>query len=144
MCWNNSFNVICNKVVYFHPLIHSILFYSFPSNFQLSSYSFHADLCSNSWKIIYLFLFMSNIQILNSFVISSIFKKVIYMNIFWNGMHVWTPPGCLVHVEIKKGNWFSGTEITDTYKPPCPCGGWELKLGLLEEQPVLLTTESSS
>ena len=35
----------------------------------------------------------------------------------------------------------SGTEGTDNCEPPC--GGWELNLGLLQEQQVLLTTEPS-
>lgn len=35
----------------------------------------------------------------------------------------------------------SGTGVTDGYEPPCGC--WELNLGPLEEQPVLVTIELS-
>jgi hypothetical protein len=34
-----------------------------------------------------------------------------------------------------------GYRVMDSCKPPCRC--WELNLGSLEEQPVLLTTEPS-
>jgi hypothetical protein len=36
---------------------------------------------------------------------------------------------------------FLGTGITDGSEPPCRC--WELNLGPLEEQPLLLTIEPS-
>jgi hypothetical protein len=50
-------------------------------------------------------------------------------------MNTW----CLLRPEENVGA--SETEVIDDCELPCGC--WELNLGLLEEQPVLLSTESS-
>jgi hypothetical protein len=39
---------------------------------------------------------------------------------------------------IREGNKSFGTGVTDSCEPPCVC--WELNLGPLKEQSVLLTT----
>lgn len=44
-------------------------------------------------------------------------------------------------MEAERRHWIPETEVTDGRKPPCGCQG--LNLGLLEEQQVVLTTESS-
>lgn len=41
----------------------------------------------------------------------------------------------------EEGTWPSGTGVTDHCEPPCRC--WELNLGSLEKQQVLLPTEPS-
>jgi hypothetical protein len=46
-----------------------------------------------------------------------------------------------VPTEAREGIWSFGTGVTDGCEPPCEC--WELNLSLLDEQPVLLTTEPS-
>jgi hypothetical protein len=38
--------------------------------------------------------------------------------------------------KLEKGTSSSGTGVTDSYELPCGC--WELNLGLLEEQMVLV------
>lgn len=43
------------------------------------------------------------------------------------------------HVSLCEGAGFPGTGDTDSCE--LPCRWWELNLGLLEEQPVRLTTE---
>ena len=49
---------------------------------------------------------------------------------------------CLVPLVAKIGcKSLPGNGVIDNYEPPCRC--WKSKLGLLEEQPVLLTTEPS-
>lgn len=50
------------------------------------------------------------------------------------------PPACPVPVEILK-HQILGNGVSGGYELPCRC--WELKLGLLQERPVLLTTEPS-
>ena len=47
---------------------------------------------------------------------------------------------CL-HVYLCEGIRSPGTGIIDSYELPCGC--WELKLGPLEEKPVLFTAEPS-
>jgi hypothetical protein len=42
---------------------------------------------------------------------------------------------------VFEGVTFPGTGVADINEPPCGC--WEMNSGLLEEQPVLLTTEPS-
>ena len=41
----------------------------------------------------------------------------------------------------QKRTEFPGTGVSDRYELPCGC--WELNPGLLQEQPVLLTSEAS-
>jgi hypothetical protein len=48
---------------------------------------------------------------------------------------------CAVAIETRRGHWDPGAGVIDGYELPCGC--WELNLNPLEEQPVLLTTESS-
>lgn len=48
------------------------------------------------------------------------------------------PCKCLVSSKTVRS---PGTGVTDSHK--LPCGGWELNLSSLEEQPVLVTVESS-
>jgi hypothetical protein len=40
-----------------------------------------------------------------------------------------------------QGVWSLGTGVTDSFKLPCGC--WDPNSGTLEEQPVLLTAETS-
>ena len=47
---------------------------------------------------------------------------------------------CL-HVCLRKGVRYAGTGVIDSCELPCGC--WELNPGPLEEQSLLLTTESS-
>ena len=56
-------------------------------------------------------------------------------------MHVCAPYVCCACRGQKESAGSLGTGVTDGCEPPCAC--WELTLGSLEEQPVLLTTESS-
>lgn len=51
------------------------------------------------------------------------------------------PRKFLVPMEPEEGIRSSATKATKDCKPPCWC--YELNLGSLEEQPALLTTESS-
>jgi hypothetical protein len=50
-------------------------------------------------------------------------------------------PDVCLHVHLFEGARSPGTEVTDSCELPCGC--WELNLGPLEEQPVLLTMEPS-
>jgi hypothetical protein len=56
-----------------------------------------------------------------------------------------TMPGCVLvfclHVCLFEGVIFPGTGVIDSCEQPCGC--WDLNLGPLEEQPVLLTAKSS-
>ena len=52
-----------------------------------------------------------------------------------HSLHVW----CLQRPEEDTG--FHAIKVTGVYEPPC--GSWEPDLGPLQEQQVLLTTESS-
>ena len=46
-----------------------------------------------------------------------------------------------VTVEVRSWHWIHGSGVIEGYELLCQC--WEVILGPLEEQPVLLTTESS-
>ena len=48
---------------------------------------------------------------------------------------------CPVPSEASEGHQIPGTGVIDGCETPCGC--WELNLGPLQEQPVLLTAEPS-
>lgn len=52
-------------------------------------------------------------------------------------VHIFLCTMCvLCQQRTEEGVWCPGTVIKDSYE--LPCGGWELNLDPLEEQPVLL------
>jgi hypothetical protein len=81
-----------------------------------------------------IFLFSSR------FLISSFFflKKDLFVYLF---IYTFCALVFCLHVCLCKGVRSSGTGVTDRCELPCGC--WELNLGPLEEQPVLLTAEPS-
>ena len=69
------------------------------------------------------------------------FKYLFYVLWVFACLYKCAPCACLVSAEVKRGCQISGTGLKDRCEPPCGC--WVLDLGLLQEQPVLLTTDSS-
>ena len=51
-------------------------------------------------------------------------------------MCIYAPLECLVPQKPEEDIRFPGTGVTGGFEPPCWC--WELNLGTLKEQPVLL------
>ena len=75
-----------------------------------------------------------------TFVIIILFYKSVlsaYMSVYYH-VHAWYPQRSQRSEESVRS---SGTGATDSCEPPYGC--WELNLGPLEEQPVLLADELS-
>lgn len=67
--------------------------------------------------------------------------KIIYMYGCFAYTYVCVLCGCLVPAWARQDVRSRGTIVSDGCE--LPCGGWELKLGPLEEQPVLFISEPS-
>ena len=71
----------------------------------------------------------------------TLFHVLSYMYGCFVCMHVCAPYVCLLPEYTIEGIKSPRMRVTDSYELPCKC--WQLNLGPLEEQPVLLTTEPS-
>lgn len=68
-------------------------------------------------------------------------KDIFYVYGCFTYMYVCASFVYLMNGEARKGGGSSGTAVTDSCE--LPCGSLESNLGLLEEQPVLLTADPS-
>jgi hypothetical protein len=66
------------------------------------------------------------------FILFSVFEYFVYM-------YVYAPCACLVPERARRQHHISGTGATESCESLCRC--WNVNLGPVEEQPVLLTTE---
>lgn len=71
------------------------------------------------------------------------FIYFVFMHVLLSSVHVSVPHVCLVSSEVRRSqipwNWM----VPDMDGCKSPCASWELNQDPLNEQPVLLTTEST-